>query len=127
MNSNGESRHDLLLKLLKVTLRDEDSGYYWIFTNSTLDGNKLTGNINDEGGHGKHSKSEVEKRLKEDKVKIDRKLDLLKKAIGEFNKENNSDLKFTYKLNSPSIKTNNWKEFGRTYDSESLIATVTIQ
>ena len=123
---NEGSSYALLKKFLEDTLSDEEKGYYWIFTNSVLDRKKLTGNINDDGGHGKSSRSAVEADLKTDKINVDKKLELLKRAIEEFNKENNSNLQFTHKLNNPKIETENYG--GRTvYRSDSLVASVTIQ
>ena len=123
---NEGNSYALLRKFLEETLRDEEKGYYWIFTNNVLDRKKLTGNINDTGGHGKNSRSEVEADLKTDKINIDKKLELLKRAIEEFNKENSSNLQFTYKLNNPKIET---EYYGgrKVYNSESLVASVTIQ
>jgi hypothetical protein len=122
---NEGNSYALLNKFLEKTLSDEEKGYYWIFTNSVLDRKKLTGNING-GGHGKSSRSAVEADLKIDKTNIDKKIELLKKAIEEFNKENNSNLQFTHKLNNPKIETENYG--GRTvYRSDSLVASVTIQ
>jgi hypothetical protein len=123
---NEGAGYTLLKKFLEVTLKDEDKGYYWIFTNNGLSGNKLVGNINDEGLHGRLSRSEVEDDLKKDEEKVNRKLDLLKKAIEEFNKENGCNLKFTYKLNSPKIRTGKWQG-STSYDAECLVANVTIQ
>ena len=125
-NLNEANSYALLNKFLEKTLSDEEKGYYWIFTNNVLNGKKLTGNINDNGGHGKSSRSEVEANLKTDKTNVDKKLELLKQAIEEFNKENSSNLQFTYKLNNPKIKTEDYG--GRiVYNSESLVASVTIK
>ena len=124
-NLNEGNSYALLRKFLEETLSDEEKGYYWIFTNNVLDRKKLTGNING-GGHGGNSRSAVEADLKTDKTNIDKKLELLKRAIEEFNKENNSNLQFTHKLNNPKIETENYG--GRTvYRSDSLVASVTIQ
>ena len=127
---NEGSTYNILRKFLETTLRDENKGYYWIFTNNVLDGNThkntLVGHINDEGGHGKYSKSEVEDDLKRDEVTVNRKLKLLKQAIDEFNKENKTNLKFTYKLNNPIIKPGNSGGF-KVYDADNLIANVTIK
>jgi hypothetical protein len=121
-----DSKYSILRTFLETTLRDERKGYYWIFTNNVLQGNTLTGNINDGGGHGKYSKSEVEDDLRQDKIIIDRRLNLLKQAINEFNRENKTNLKFTYKLNSPTIKTGKWGS-NTTYDADNLTAEVTIK
>jgi hypothetical protein len=122
----NESTHSNLEKFLGTTLSDESKGYYWIFTNSTIRNGVFTGNINDEGGHGKFSRSEVEKDLENDKKVVDKKLKLLKQAIDEFNRENKTSLKHTYKLNKPVIKTGR-RQGDTTYDADSLVASVTIK
>ncbi len=125
LNESRESQKTLEI-FLRTTLSDEKKGYYWIFTNSTLRNGVLTGNINDVGIHGKFSRSAVEDDLKNDKEVVDKKLALLKTALGEFNQENNTNFKLEYALNKPVIKTTRWQ--GDTaYDAESLTAKVTIK
>ena len=115
-----------LVKFSRTTLTDEPKGYYWIFTNSNISNGSFKGNINDEGGHSKRSRSRVENDLRDDQKVVNEKLKLLQKAIDEFNSENNTSLKFTYTLNKPTIKTSQWQ--GDTvYSAENLIATVIIK
>jgi hypothetical protein len=125
LNESNKDSYKNLRKFLETTLTDEKKGYYWIFTNSTLKGDKLSGNINDNGGLGKYSRTEVEDDLKNDKKEVDKKIKLLEQAIKEFNKENNVNLIFTYKLNNPKITTNTWQG-SVVYDSENLVASVII-
>jgi len=125
LNESNKDSYKNLRKFLETTLTDEKKGYYWIFTNSTLKGDKLSGNINDNGGLGKYSRTEVEDDLKNDKKEVDKKIKLLEQAIKEFNEENNVNLIFTYKLNNPKITTNTWQG-SVVYDSENLVASVII-
>jgi hypothetical protein len=122
----SKSNHSDLVKFMKTTLRDEAKGYYWIFTNSSVSDGVFRGNINDTGGHGKYSKSEVEKDLKNDQEIVDQKLKLLKTAIDEFNRENKASLKFTYTLNKPIIKTST-RQGDTVYDADSMVASVIIK
>ena len=126
LNEGRLIKESKLEKFLKNTLTDEKKGYYWIFTNNTLKNGVLTGNINDHGMHEKSSKSEIVNALKKDKQKVDKKLTLLKNAIKEFNKKNNTSLKFKYTLNKPVIKTNRWQG-DIVYETDSLVAKVTIK
>lgn len=126
INESKSSKHEMLEKFLNTTLKDEDKGYYWIFTGNTLRNGVLTGNINDPGVYSRHSRSEVEEGLKNDKKEIEYRISLLKKALEEFNKENKTNFKFKYTLNDPVIKTGKWQ--GSTvYDAPNLIASVTIK
>lgn len=120
------STHDELVKFSKTTLTDEPKGYYWIFTNSNISNGVFKANINDEGGHGKYSRAEVEKDLKNDQRVVDEKLKLLQKAIGEFNQENKTSLRFTHTLNKPKIKTS-MRQGDTVYSADSLVASVIIK
>ena len=115
-----------LVKFSRTTLTNEPIGYYWIFNNSFISNGVFKGNINDEGGHGKRSRSRVENDLKDDQKVVNEKLKLLQKAIDEFNQENKTSLRFTHTLNKPKIKTSQWQ--GDTvYSAESLVASVIIK
>lgn len=122
---NESSAYKNLNKFLSTTLRKESEGYSSIFTSNTLSGNKLTGYINHRPGNGSYERKEVEKQLQDDKEQVDKRLKLLAQAIDEFNKENNTNLVYTYKLTNPKIEVA--KYAGNTvYTSETFYADVTI-
>ncbi len=120
------SMHDELVKFSRTTLTDEPKGYYWIFTNSSISNGVFKGNINDQGGHGKYSKAEVEKGMENDQRVVAEKLELLKAAIDEFNQENKTSFRFTYTLNKPKIKTS-LRQGDTVYSADSLVASVIIK
>jgi len=115
-----------LVKFSRTTLTNEPKGYYWIFNNSFINNGVFKANINDEGGHGKHSRAEVEKDLKNDQQVVAKKLKLLQQAIDEFNQENKTSFRFTHTLNKPKIKTS-LRQGDTVYSADSLIASVIIK